>query len=322
MNNIVELAYMIPNAVPEINAHYCIGVLWTIPVQLQFTYVVLAATVVIRDVRTPWKRFGVYVLVILAGWYARVSVISLPHCLRAELTVLTQSWSACHWMGLVLSDLEATYQWRKYLKTRPIAHYAILTIALTCALGSTLFSVFNNRWSFNTAENSIHPDLLTGKPIMNTAGGAVYPSYQEPTLAILLFSIGLQITVELSSVFQSFLSMRFFVFLNPMIFTIYLTHGFVMWTWGAWVSIACNSAGMPYWANLLVTLVTTYVMIFALAWVLTPLLEFPTLALMRNLERWTKEEPRPKMPTTAPFSKGIVLNRGHAAEVPVGGGGA
>ena len=50
MNNIVELAYLIPNAVPEINAHYCIGVLWTIPVQLQYTYVVLAATVVIRDV--------------------------------------------------------------------------------------------------------------------------------------------------------------------------------------------------------------------------------------------------------------------------------
>jgi hypothetical protein len=73
MNNIVELAYLIPNAVPEINAHYCIGVLWTIPVQLQNTYVVLAATVVIRDIRTPWKRFGLYTLVILAGWYARVS---------------------------------------------------------------------------------------------------------------------------------------------------------------------------------------------------------------------------------------------------------
>jgi len=72
MNNIVELAYMIPNAVPEITSHYCIGVLWTVPVQLQYTYVVLGATVVIRDVRNPWKRFGVYTLVILAGWYARV----------------------------------------------------------------------------------------------------------------------------------------------------------------------------------------------------------------------------------------------------------
>lgn len=69
----IELAYLIPNAVPEITTHYCIGVLWTLPVQLQFTYVVLAAAVVIRDIRVPWKRFGIYALVILAGWYARVS---------------------------------------------------------------------------------------------------------------------------------------------------------------------------------------------------------------------------------------------------------
>jgi hypothetical protein len=77
LNNIVELAYLIPNAVPEIVSHYCIGVLWTVPVQLQFTYVVLAATVVIRDVRNPWKRFGIYTLVILAGWYARVCTLLL-----------------------------------------------------------------------------------------------------------------------------------------------------------------------------------------------------------------------------------------------------
>lgn len=72
MNNIVELAYEIPNAVPEVTSHYCIGVLWTVPVQLQFTYVVLAATVVIRDIRNPWKRFGIYTAVILVGWYAKV----------------------------------------------------------------------------------------------------------------------------------------------------------------------------------------------------------------------------------------------------------
>lgn len=77
INNIVELAYQIPNAAPEITSHYCIGVLWTIPVQLQYTYVVLAATVVMRDIRHPWKRFGIYALVILAGWYARVRV-TLP----------------------------------------------------------------------------------------------------------------------------------------------------------------------------------------------------------------------------------------------------
>ena len=207
----------------------------------------------------------------------------------------------------MLSDLEATYNWRKWLKSRPIARYTILVIASSLALGATLTSVFDQRWSFNTYENSIHPDHTTGKPIITLQ--AVYPDYDTPTLALLLFSIGLQVAVELSPWVQAFLSLRFFIFLNPMIYTIYLTHGFVMWTWGAWVSLACNSAGMPYWANLLVTLVTTYTLILLLALILTPLLDYPTQALMRNIDWWTKEEPIPKRPTTTPFSKDLVLNR-------------
>lgn len=138
---------------------------------------------------------------------------------------------------------------------------------------------------------------------------AIYLGYQEPTLAILLFSLGLQILVELSTWVQAFLSLKMFVILNPMIFCIYLTNGFVTWTWGAWVALACNSAGLPYWANLLITSMTTYVLIFLLACVFTPLLEFPTQALMRNIDRWSKEEPLKKRATTAPFSKDIVLNR-------------
>lgn len=207
----------------------------------------------------------------------------------------------------MLSDLEATYNWRKWLKDRPVVRYTILVIASSLALGATLTSVFDQRWSFNTYENSIHPDHTTGKPIITLQ--AVCPDYDTPTLALLLFSIGLQVVVELSTWVQAFRSLRFFIFLNPMIYTIYLTHGFVMWTWGAWVSLACNSAGMPYWANLLVTLVTTYALILLLALILTPLLDFPTQALMRNIDRWTKEEPMPKKPTTAPFSKDLVLNR-------------
>jgi len=72
---------------------------------------------------------------------------------------------------------------------------------------------------------------------------------------------------------QKFLSLKVILLLHPHIMTIYLTHGFVMWTWGSWVAVALNDAGVPYWANLLVTLTTTYAMIFALASVLTPLIE-------------------------------------------------
>nr|POF13720.1 hypothetical protein CFP56_02743 [Quercus suber] len=73
LNELVELSYLIPNGAPEVINHYCVGVLWTIPVQHFFSYVTLLAAVMIRDVKNPWKRFLFYTLTIICGWYASVS---------------------------------------------------------------------------------------------------------------------------------------------------------------------------------------------------------------------------------------------------------
>ncbi|GAB7365589.1 hypothetical protein MBLNU230_g6660t1 [Neophaeotheca triangularis] len=289
MNNMVELAYLMPNAIPEVVTHYCIGVLWTVPVQLQFTYVILTGSVLIRGIKDWRKRAAFFALAIVTGWYAR-------------------SWSSIHWCGLVLADLEITYKWRTYLGKHPAVFYTVCSFAFIGAAGAPILTIFNQTWSFNTAENSIHPDFDTGKPIAEL--GAVYPGYNEPTLAIMIFSIGLQMLVELTSSLQWFLSLKPILWLHPHIMTIYLTHGFVMWSWGAWVCVQLAETGnVPYWANLIITLVTTYAWIFILARVLTPLMEFPTQAFMRNLDRWTRDEPLPKRMTIAPFGKELVVKR-------------
>lgn len=77
-NEMVELSYLIPNAAPEVVNHYCVGVLWTIPVQHFYSYVTLLAAVMVRDVRKPWKRLLMYGLAIVAGWYATVSTAVKP----------------------------------------------------------------------------------------------------------------------------------------------------------------------------------------------------------------------------------------------------
>lgn len=74
LNEMVELSYLVPNAAPEVINHYCVGVLWTIPVQHFFSYVTLLAAVMIRDVQNPWKRTLFYGLSISAGWYATVGL--------------------------------------------------------------------------------------------------------------------------------------------------------------------------------------------------------------------------------------------------------
>ena len=58
VSEILELMFLVPNAVPQITFHYCTGVLWTIVVQLQFSWVCLLGVIVVREIRTPWKRIA------------------------------------------------------------------------------------------------------------------------------------------------------------------------------------------------------------------------------------------------------------------------
>ncbi|KAH9819320.1 hypothetical protein Tdes44962_MAKER05266 [Teratosphaeria destructans] len=108
LDEILEMAYLIPNAAPEVINDYCVGVLWTIPVQHHFSYVTLMAAVMMRDVKKPWKRFGVYFLTIVAGWYA-------------------SSWSACHWADILLADADITYNWLKWCQA-PVPHMQKLIV--------------------------------------------------------------------------------------------------------------------------------------------------------------------------------------------------
>lgn len=296
LNEMIELAYLIPNAAPEIINHYCVGVLWTIPVQLQYSFVVLLATVMIKDIRRPWKRMLFYTVTIAAGWYA-------------------SSWSACHWLGLLLADADITYDWIKWTQARWYRLYPVLFLATGVTLATPLVLLFNAsiyNWSFMAYENGIHPDPVTGRPIIDVSANvwAAYPPYYQPSLAVLTFSVGLQVIVELSTWVQAALSTKVIIFLHPHIMTIYLMHGFIFWSLGAYIVVALSNTGIPYWGTLLVNAVCCYSLIMILAVIMTPLIDFSTKGVTKNIWRWATEMPVPHRATTAPFDKALVLGRG------------
>ncbi|KAF7196599.1 hypothetical protein HII31_01969 [Pseudocercospora fuligena] len=295
LNEAVEISYITPNAAPEVINHYCVGVLWTIPVQLQFSFVTLLATVLIKDVKTPWKRFSFYTFTIICGWYG-------------------QSWSACHWLGLMLADLDITYDWKKWIYARWWRHYGIITMAIVITLATPLALLFNSAvlfWSFMSWENAIHPNPTTGRPIYQSLPSIwwAYPQYYEPNLAILTFSLGLQLIVELSTWTQKALSIKIVTFFHPHIMTIYLMHGFVFWSVGASVAVWLSGVSLPYWAILIVTALFSYSTILFFTVIMTPLIEFATKGSTKNIWRWATEEPVPHRRTTAPFTKELVLGR-------------
>ena len=96
MNEILELGYLIPNKAPGIVNHYCVGVLWTIPVQLQFSYTTLLGAIMVREIKSHWKRFCFYFWCISVNWYS-------------------MNWGSFFWVGLLIADLNVTYNYVAWL---------------------------------------------------------------------------------------------------------------------------------------------------------------------------------------------------------------
>ena len=195
LSQVLGLIYLIPNAAPQITYNYCTDVLWTIPVKLQGSWQTLLGALIIYEIKNPYKRGAFYVFCILMNWYA-------------------QAWGSFFWFGILLTDLDVTYDYKTYLgapKRRRIL-YPILWASLVCAIGGlsdNLIAGFTGK-TFPIYERGIHPDILTGLPIYQTIRQG-YPDYFAPRLDSLVFSVGLQVLVELSSNAQAVFSIKPFL---------------------------------------------------------------------------------------------------------------
>ncbi|KAK3048285.1 hypothetical protein LTS18_012979 [Coniosporium uncinatum] len=289
ISEVIELAYLIPNAAPEVIYHYCTGVLWTIPVQLQGSWLVLLGVVVIREIKTPWKRFAYYAFCIVQHWYAR-------------------SWGSFLWMGLLLADLDVTFSWKQWLYARPAAYYSVLVVLNACWILGIAPDVAAQSITYNFAahENNIHPDIASGLPLRDTPY-AGYPAYFNPRFNGLFFAVGLQAVVELSPVLQRILSLKVLMVLFPHILTIYLIHGLIFWSWGAWICVLLARIGLVYWLNLFITAITSYAIIALSLPFLTPIIESLGRSMTAQIWEFATKQSPPRRKTMYPFRDDIFL---------------
>ena len=295
ISELLELAYLIPNAAPQITTNYCTGVLWTIPVQLQGSWITLLGVIVIREIRTPWKRFGYYAFCFLMHWYA-------------------VSWGTYFYFGIMLADLDLTYKWKPWLYARPMVYYPMVALCFCAGFGGLTMDLVT-QWTnvnYSTWEYGVHPDIPTGLPIMFT-GANSYPEYFVPKLNGLVFSMGFQALVELSPLVQKALSFKFFVYVFPHIFTIYLIHGFIYWSLGAMICVYLSAHGFPYWLNLLVVAICCYSTLVACLPLLTPVVETLGKNVTSNIWLFASQRPAPRRPTLFPFPDDLLACRGTTA---------
>lgn len=291
ISEVLEIMYLIPNAAPLVTFNYCTGVLWTMPIQIQGSWLCLLAVMVIREIKTPWKRFGFYAFCIINHWYAL-------------------SWGSYFYVGILLTDLDVTYKWRPWLYARPLVYYPFLTLVTCLGLGGAAINVATQWTNINyaTFEYAIHPDTVTGLPI-SQVGEAIYPPYFVPRLNGLAFAAGFQAMLELSSVVQWVLSRKVFVLLFPHIFTIYLFHGFIFWSLGSFLCVHLSVLGVVYWLNILIVAIVCYGTLFLSLPLLTPVLEGLGIGITKDIWMDARDDPTPRMPTLYPFRRDLFLAR-------------
>lgn len=291
VSEVLELMYLIPNASPVITFNYCTGVLWTIPVQLQGSWLALLAVIVIREIKTPWKRFGFYAFCIVNHWYAL-------------------SFGSYFYIAIMLADLDLNYKWRTWLHARPLVYYPFLIFMGLLGIAG-LFLDFLTQWTnvnYATYEYAIHPDINSGLPI-SQVGHATYPQYFLPRLNGLAFAVGFQVVVELSPVVQKLLSFKLIVLVFPHIFTIYLFHGFIFWSLGSFICVHLSVAGLPYWLNILLVALCCYTALALSLPLLTPVVEGLGKSITGDIWKDAREDPVPRQPTLYPFRRDLFLAR-------------
>lgn len=291
ISEVLELIFLVPNAVPQITFNYCTGVLWTIAVQLQGTWLVLLGAIVVREMKTTWKRIAFYLFCMINHWYAR-------------------SWGTYLWLGLLLTDLDVTYKYKKWLYARAMRYYPLITIAWLCVAAGFAVNLLPNWMEFNfaTAEHDIHPDEATGEALLHT-DNAGYPPYYTPRLNGLLFAGGMQAIVELSTAIQWLLSTPPLLILFPHIFTIYLLHGLVFWSWGSWLMVFLAERGFTYGINVAVVGVTSYAILFLCCPIITPIIEALGKDITAMIWMTAQEKSPPRRRTLFPFPDNLLNGR-------------
>lgn len=291
LSEILELVFVIPNTVPVITFNYCTNVLWTIPVQLQGSWTTLLAVIVIREIKTPSKRFGFYVFCIVNHWYAL-------------------SWGSYFYFGILLTDLDITYKWQSSLHARPFMYYPFFVLCICATFAGPTLDLLSQRAGIDYAarEYGIHPNLSSGLTI-SEASSAVKVEFFIPKLNGLAFAVGLQAAVEVSPLVQKLFSFKLLLLIFPHIFTIYLLHGFIFWTLGSWICVFLAVRGLSYWSNVLIVALCCYITLGLSVPMVTPIVESLGKTVTLDIWRQARDEPAPRRPTLYPFPRDLFLNR-------------
>ncbi|EST07846.1 Acyltransferase 3 [Kalmanozyma brasiliensis GHG001] len=274
LNSFIALWFAGPPDQPALVTRYATGVLWTIPVIVQGAWTCMLCAVFAHEIKTTWKRFFFYFLCILLSWYA-------------------QTWDLYFMAGLVIADLDINLKYRKWgemgIPLLPKAYAKLLRIPervrqrfalkgksiawgffLACCVQEWLMYIPGApAENFDTWEVGVHPNFYNSRP--NEWNNDVGYKYQRPRTSAWFFVMSIFILADHSQAFRQVFKLRIWSFLGKHSMAYFLLHGIIFWTWGSWLCVHMLTAGINYFATVMVVFVTCYILltVFCIAFTYT-----------------------------------------------------
>ena len=283
-NAVLTLCWGAPPEQPALVTGYATGVLWTIPVIVQGMWTCMIASLVAHEIKSTWKRYSFYFLAVLFSWYAN-------------------TWDCFFVVGLIVGDMDSKLRYREAAargfpvpipalrgKHRWVhVHGKILAwlFFFACCVQQWLTYVRGAPGgNFSNIEHSVHPDWQTARP-QAWYGAIAWSGYTNPAITGFFLILAVFIIVDMSEWMQKFFRLRIWHWLGLHSMAVYLLHGIVWWTWGAWLFLTLLKAGAPYWAAALATLITGYMLLFTMCICFTATFEVWATLLAKAVWRAT-----------------------------------
>lgn len=263
----ISLWWSTPPTQPALVTGYATGVLWTIPVIVQGTWTCMICALVAHEIKNAYKRFAFYALCISLSWYA-------------------MTWDLFFMAGLVVADLDSKLNYQAWaakgipLIPEVVRRWLHLPEGLSkLRVHGQVFAwlLFLAAWTqqylsqipgspgvgFDDWDYDLHPNWSFEDPHAWTDGGQIF--YTDPRVATWVLSISFFLLTDLSNLLRTFFRLRVWSYIGQRAMAVFLMHGVIWWTWSAWLCLTMLTAGVPYWATILVVFVTSYGLLMVVA---------------------------------------------------------
>ncbi|UZJ53103.1 hypothetical protein CBS101457_002423 [Exobasidium rhododendri] len=267
-NSFISLWFTVPPTQPAIVQRYAIGIMWTVALMIQLTWSLFLCAIIARQIKNHYKRWTFYSLCIFFNWYAnRLDTLFLLGLMVADLDCKL-NYKAWAKRGLPLTPASINRRFAFLKKVRlpgQIFAWAIFFVGFGLAWCET---TGYGPYSWPTRELRLRVDFVTGNP-KGWGNSDLQLNYDDLKFTCILPVLSFYLLCDLNKIFAKAFSLKIFMVIGDHSFGIYLLHGAVFWSWGAYIFIKLLTVGLPYWAANLVALGTSYMLLAVMAVIFT-----------------------------------------------------